>query len=229
MLERIAAHPLLQNGPGARALDVGCGAGRSTAALMSLARSVVGLEPAPAMLAHWRDVARAAMFVVGRAEALPFADGSFDVATAAGALNYTDPDRALPELSRVLADTGVLVIYDFSSGRRSRDAPALDAWFEAFERRYFYPPGYALDVRALDYGRAGLQLASFETFEVEVLLSFEAYVAYAMSEANVETAIASGVPELELREWCVQSLAPVFAGRSLMVAFDAYAAYVVTG
>src|SRR5438046_8898740 len=32
-----------------RALDIGCGAGLSTAALAPLAESVVGLEPAPAM------------------------------------------------------------------------------------------------------------------------------------------------------------------------------------
>src|ERR1700692_1726145 len=40
-----------------RALDVGCGAGLSTAALAPLARRVVGLEPIPAMLAHRRTVA----------------------------------------------------------------------------------------------------------------------------------------------------------------------------
>ena len=40
-----------------RALDVGCGAGLSTAALAPLARRVSGLEPIPAMLAHRRTIA----------------------------------------------------------------------------------------------------------------------------------------------------------------------------
>ena len=40
-----------------RALDVGCGAGLSTAALESLAETVIGLEPVHAMLAHSRVVA----------------------------------------------------------------------------------------------------------------------------------------------------------------------------
>jgi SAM-dependent methyltransferase len=40
-----------------RALDIGCGAGLSTAALEPLARFVVGLEPVPTMLIHRRTVA----------------------------------------------------------------------------------------------------------------------------------------------------------------------------
>ena len=56
-----------------RALDVGCGAGLSTAALSPLARRVTGLEPIPAMLAHRRTVAPRARFVIGQAERLPFA------------------------------------------------------------------------------------------------------------------------------------------------------------
>ena len=51
-----------------RALDVGCGAGLSTAALVPLARHVVGLEPIPAMLAHRRTVALQAQFVIAQAE-----------------------------------------------------------------------------------------------------------------------------------------------------------------
>ncbi|MGH3298748.1 MAG: class I SAM-dependent methyltransferase, partial [Trebonia sp.] len=70
-----------------RALDVGCGAGLSTAALAPLARQVVGLEPIPAMLAHRRTVAPQASFVIGQAERLPFTAGSFDLVSAAGSLN----------------------------------------------------------------------------------------------------------------------------------------------
>ena len=85
-----------------QALDVGCGAGLSTAALAPLARRVIGLEPIPAMLAYRRTVAPHASFVIGRAERLPFAAGSFDLVTAAGSLNYADVQSALAEIARVL-------------------------------------------------------------------------------------------------------------------------------
>ena len=50
------------------ALDIGCGAGLSTAALAPLAKRAIGLEPVSTMLTHRRTVARDASFVIGRAE-----------------------------------------------------------------------------------------------------------------------------------------------------------------
>ena len=113
----------------ARALDIGCGAGRSTAALEPLARAVVGIDPWPAMLAHRREVAPGAAFVVGTAERLPFVSASFDLVTAAGAINYTDLDVSLPEIARTLCSTGTFVIYDFSAGRRFADRRDLEDWY----------------------------------------------------------------------------------------------------
>jgi ubiquinone/menaquinone biosynthesis C-methylase UbiE len=84
-----------------RALDVGCGAGLSTAALGSLARQVVGLEPVSTMLGHRQTVAPLARFVIGQAERLPFATGSFDLVSAAGSLNYADLSSALAEIGHI--------------------------------------------------------------------------------------------------------------------------------
>ena len=64
-------------------------------------------------------------------------------------MNYTDRERSLAEIARVLAPRGVLAIYDFSGGRRCREAAPLDAWFDAFENRYPFPPGYAMDAQSL--------------------------------------------------------------------------------
>lgn len=74
------SHPVTMTA--GRALDVGCGAGLSTAALAPLARQVIGLEPISAMLAHRQTVAPRAAFVIGQAERLPFPAGSFDLVAA---------------------------------------------------------------------------------------------------------------------------------------------------
>ena len=225
IIERIC-EDLRMRSPVARALEIGCGAGRSTAALEPLARRVVGLDPARGMLAHRRAVAPAASFVIGRAEQLPFAARSFDIVTAAGALNYVDLGLFLPDLARVLAPDGVMVIYDFSAGRRLAGSDALDAWYGAFERQYPPKAGYDMDVRTLAYEGAGLRLDAIQTFEVAVPMALQPYVAYAMSETGVELAVARGVPEADIRTWCESTLAGVLSLEPRDVLFDAYVAYV---
>ena len=212
--------------PVARALDIGCGAGLSTAALEPLARSVVGLEPARAMLTHCRAVAPLAAFVAARAERLPFTSGAFDIVTAAGSLNYVELGMFLPEVARVLMDGGVMVVYDFSAGRRLRDDDRLDAWFGEFERRFPPGPGYDMDARTLPYGGAGLGLTSYAEFDVAVPMTRQAYVAYVMSETGVELAIARGISEAATREWCESSLAGLLGDTPRDVLFDAYLACV---
>ena len=72
----------------------------------------------------------------------------------------------------------------------------------------------------------GLRRTSRST--VAVPLTLEAYLAYALSEANVERAIASGVPEADIAR-LVQRIRwrPVFGSSSLAVLFAGYIAYVI--
>ena len=100
--------------PGERALDVGCGTGivaRRAAPRVGAAGRIVGLDASPGMLA----VARAAAgregasidWRQGRAEALPFAEGEFDLVLCQYALMFfADPAAALAEMHRVLVDGG---------------------------------------------------------------------------------------------------------------------------
>jgi len=207
-----------------RALDVGCGAGLSTASLGRVAERTVGLDPIPRMLAHGRRVAPEGVFVVGQAERLPFSDASFDTVAAAGSINYADPELWLPEAARVLTASGALVIYDFSVGRRLRDSRELEAWHDTFERRFPSPPGYDLDVRTLPFERCGLRLASYDELAVALPMDLDSYVRYVMSETRIELALGRDEPEQDIRRWCDDSLSPIFGARTRDVIFDAYVA-----
>jgi ubiquinone/menaquinone biosynthesis C-methylase UbiE len=225
ILERVREHLQLTSRV-RRALDVGCGAGRSTAALGSLAQEVVGIDPFRAMLAHRRDVAPRARFAVAAAERLPFTADAFDVIAAAGSINYADLQLALPEIVRTLTRSGTFVIYDFSAGRRMSDTSRLERWYVEFEERYPDASGYALDVRTIPFERFRLRLSAHDAFEVPLSMSFDAYLAYAMSETRVERALTAGADEAEIRDWCRDTLTGLFEGRPREVIFDAYAAYV---
>ena len=209
-----------------RALDVGCGAGLSTAALMPWARQVVGLEPIPAMLAHRRKVAPQAGFVIAEAERLPFAAGSFDLVTAAGSLNYSDLPSAFGEVARVLSAAGTFLLYDFSPGRRAASGEDLATWFDSFERRYPWPTDWQpFDVRELPLTTYDLQLLDYAEVEARLAMTFDAYLRYMLSETNAEHAIASGACSADdVREWCQQTLTPVFANGEVTVVINGYVA-----
>lgn len=202
-----------------RALDVGCGAGLSTITLAPLARRAVGLEPIPTMLAHHRTVAPQARFVIGQAERLPFAAGSFDLVTAAGSLNYTDLPPALAEIARVLTRDGTFLLYDFSVGRRSVNGDELAGWFASFEQRFPWPQGWQpFDVRELPLAAYGLRLVDYTDVETRLPMAFGAYLRYMLSEVNVDNAIARGACSAEeARDWCRTTLETVFADGEVTV------------
>jgi len=100
--------------PAARFLDVACGTGvvaRAAQRRLGPGGRVTGLDRNPGMLAVARKAAPAADWQEGLAEALPFADASFDsVASQFGIMFFEDRIRALKEMWRVLAPGGRLVV-----------------------------------------------------------------------------------------------------------------------
>jgi len=100
---------------GARVLDVACGTGLVALAasrILGTAKDITCLDPSEGML----SVARRkldATFVVGRAEALPFDDNSFDFLTMGYALRHvTDLETTFREYRRVLKPGGRLLILE---------------------------------------------------------------------------------------------------------------------
>jgi SAM-dependent methyltransferase len=176
-----------------------------------LARRVIGLDPVPAVFAPARAVAPHARFVIGQAERLPFAASSFDLVTAAGSLNYADLPSALAEIVRVLTRDGTFLLYDFSAGRRAADDGRLAAWFALFEQRFPSPVGWQpLDVHALPLAAYGLRLLRFTDVEIQLPMTFDAYLRYMLSETNVDHAIAGGAYSAEeARDWFQRMLEAV--------------------
>jgi SAM-dependent methyltransferase len=104
-------------------LDVGCGTGSLTAAVMAAAPSsrVVGIDPSEPYVA----VARAhhqterVHFEVGDAQQLQFEAGSFDATISLLIMNFVpDPARALTEMIRVTRPGGVVAaaVWDYGAG-----------------------------------------------------------------------------------------------------------------
>src|ERR1700736_6745381 len=85
-----------------RVLDLGAGTGKLTTRLVERGLEVVGVDPIPDML----EVLRGAL--LGTAQEIPLEDNSVDAVLVAQAWHWVDPERAIPEVARVLRPGGRL-------------------------------------------------------------------------------------------------------------------------
>lgn len=105
---------------GMQALDVGCGPGALTAALVDRLGSgnVTGAEPSEPFVSACRARLPGVEVVVAPAEALPFPDDSFDVALSQLVVNFMrDPEAGVREMARVTRPGGVLAscVWDYAA------------------------------------------------------------------------------------------------------------------
>ncbi len=124
-------------GPGWRVLDVASGTGDLA---LELARRVapggegVGSDFSEGMLAHARRKAAAVShlrFEWGDALDLPYAEDSFDAATAGfGVRNFSDLGRGLGEMVRVVRPGGRVVVLEFTTPMRAPLSWFYGLWFD---------------------------------------------------------------------------------------------------
>lgn len=104
---------------GARVLDVACGTGNVTIPLARSGAVATGVDIAPNLLVQARERAAAEgleiAFDEGDAEALPYANASFDyVFTMFGAMFAPRPELVAAELARVLKPGGTLAMANWN-------------------------------------------------------------------------------------------------------------------
>jgi SAM-dependent methyltransferase len=124
--------------------DVGAGTGILTRQLLTLGHRVVAVEPDPGM---WAKITNQVQTIGAVAEHLPLADASVDAVVAGQSYHWFEPDRAHPEIARVVRPGGVFApIWNW----RNEDEPWIgelsarlddEAGMRPFE--YAPPAGYS--------------------------------------------------------------------------------------
>lgn len=161
-------------------LEIGAGTGIASTALR--ARSLVVTDLGPRMLA--RGLAKHCWpGVVCRAEALPFADGSFDSVCGAQVWHWVDLPAGAVEAARVLRPGGSLLLW-WNEGRGG------SWWWDAEQERIEAGnPDYARGYRETDYGeqlRPWFEVSEPVEIAWERRLSVDLYERWLRSKSYVQ-------------------------------------------
>ncbi|MGY1600738.1 class I SAM-dependent methyltransferase [Geodermatophilus sp. SYSU D00815] len=116
--------------PGDRALDIGCGPGRSSLVLAGAGLRVTAVDTHEPFLERLRAAAQGLPVGVERAsmDALPHPDGSFDLLWCEGAAYLMGVDAALRAWRRLLVPGGALVLTEVGWTTSTPSAAAREFW-----------------------------------------------------------------------------------------------------
>ena len=131
---RRRAADLANVGAGDRVLDVATGTGDLAIELASRvgpSGEVVGSDFSEEMLTLARKKAPSQRFEWGNALELPYGDGEFAASTVGfGARNFSDLDRGIAEMARVVAPGGRVVILEITTPQKPPLSTFFSLWFD---------------------------------------------------------------------------------------------------
>jgi demethylmenaquinone methyltransferase/2-methoxy-6-polyprenyl-1,4-benzoquinol methylase len=128
---RERAADLARVGPGSRALDVATGTGDLAIALARRGGEVVGSDFSEGMLERARAKSPQVRWEQANALALPYDDDAFDAATVGfGARNFSDLERGIAEMARVVRPGGRVVVLEITTPTKPPLSTFFSLWFD---------------------------------------------------------------------------------------------------
>jgi ubiquinone/menaquinone biosynthesis C-methylase UbiE len=143
---------------GSRVLEVGCGTGKLTEALVERRLAVDAVDPGQNMIAFaQRRAGESVRFHVGRFEDVDLPPASFDAVFSATAFHWVDPSVGWAKASRVLRPGGMLALLMFLTYLDDETGADNVAIHDIFERHLPPREGIWRPLRDLACLRAGVE------------------------------------------------------------------------
>ncbi len=194
------------------ALDVACGTGLSTKALLEIARNVYGTDTSQEML-NAAPQLQNIHYSLAPAEQQPFADNSFDLITVCSGVHWFDIDRFLAEAHRLLKSRAWLVLYENHFISEMEGQESFSSWFpNVYVKRYPSPPrnnAYAWTNDNLH--PKNLDLVKEEKFKNPIRFNKKQLALYFTTQSNIIAAVESGQTTYEeVEDWLDNELSAFF-------------------
>lgn len=211
-------------------LDIGCGAGLSTTALKAICTNVIGTDLSPEMIRAAREILvpdSGITYLVSSAENLSLDNAKVDIATAAGAIQWIDRDRFLPNLRKIMKAGGYLLIYDFAISDTMVGVPAYTGWWHGQYLAHFPKPYRNESVWKNEHVLPhGFYMVDQNNLIMEYTFDLESFIRFMMIQSNVNIRIEDGtLSEDAGREWFQKTLSPIFQDQAQRLVFKGYSWY----
>lgn len=214
-------HELGVTGKFERALDIACGTGFSTEALLDIAVEVKGTDASEAML----QLALAPdkiEYSVALAESQPFPSNHFDLVTVSSGVHWFNIDQFLFEAHRLLKTGSWLVLYDNFFISEMKGVAEFSKWYPEVYLAKFPAPARNSDY---DWSQRNLSkinfvLAAEKNFKNEVAFTRKELVMYFTTQSNIAAAVTRGEVTYEAAEaWLNLQLLPYFSGEESRILY----------
>jgi len=194
------------------ALDIACGTGLSTKALLEIATTVYGTDISQEML-KLASLPGIIHYTVAPAEQQPFPDNTFDLITVSSGVHWFAIDTFLAEANRVLKSRSWLVLYENHFIAEMPGNERFTQWFlDVYLKKFPSPPRN----NAYDWSNENLNPQRFhfiheEKFKNPIVFTKKQLALYFTTQSNIIAAVEQNqITYEQVENWLEQELASFF-------------------
>jgi len=195
-----------------KALDIACGTGLSTNALLEIATDVYGTDSSQEML-KFASQSGKIHYSIASAEQQPFIDNNFDLITVSSGVHWFDIDKFLIEANRLLKSKSWLVLYENYFIAEMAGNDNFTNWFpNVYLKKYPSPPRnntYAWTNENLN--TKNLIFVTEEKFKNPITFNKKQLALYFTTQSNIISTVEKGETTYEEAEkWLYSELSLFF-------------------
>ena len=194
------------------ALDIACGTGLSTKALLEIATNVYGTDISQEML-NFAAQSDKIHYSIASAEEQPFTDNYFDLITVSSGVHWFDIDTFLAEANRLLKSNSWLVLYENHFIAEMVGNDKFSDWFGGVYLKKFPSPPRN---NAYSWTNENLIPNNFnyvteEKFKNSITLNKKQLALYFTTQSNIIAAVETNQTTYEqVENWLDQELVSFF-------------------
>ncbi|MGN6250033.1 MAG: class I SAM-dependent methyltransferase [Ginsengibacter sp.] len=194
------------------ALDIACGTGLSTKALLEIASNVYGTDSSQEML-NFAFQSGKIHYSLASAEQQPFPDNTFDLITVSSGVHWFDIDKFLMEVKRLLKTKSWLVLYENHFIAEMAGHENFSDWFRnVYLKKFPSPPrNNSYEWTNQNLNPKNLNFIAEEKFKNTVILTKEQLALYFTTQSNIIAAVEKNQTTYhQVENWLNQELSPFF-------------------